>query len=46
MFTVRIEDESDLAVSKAPTEEVFTLPDQENLRFIADRLAGLIEEGK
>ncbi len=35
-----------VATSKATAEETFELPNQENLRFIAKRLAGLIGEGE
>ena len=42
MFAVRLDDETAVALSKTTTEEAFELPNKENLRFIADRLAGLI----
>lgn len=43
MFAVRLDDETAVALSKTATEEVFELPNKENLRFIADRLAGLLD---
>ena len=44
MFVVRLDDEAGAAVSKASTEETFELPNKDNLRFIADRLSGLLGE--
>lgn len=44
MFAVRLDDETAVALSKTATEDAFELPNKENLRFIADRLAGLIED--
>jgi hypothetical protein len=46
LLAVRLDDEAAVAVSKATTEETFELPNQENLRFIANRLSGLIGEGE
>lgn len=46
MFAVRLDDEAGIALSKASTEEAFELPNREGLRFIADRLQGLIREGE
>jgi hypothetical protein len=45
MFAVRLDDEAGAAASKGSTEEAFDLPNRENLRFIADRLKGLLGEG-
>ena len=45
-LALRLEDEADIALSKAPRDDVFALPNQDNLRFIADRLQGLIGEGE
>ena len=42
MFAVRLDDETAVALSKITTEDTFELPNKENLRLIADRLAGLI----
>ena len=44
MFAVRLDDETAVALSKTTAEGAFELPNKENLRFIADRLAGLIED--
>jgi hypothetical protein len=44
MFALRLDDEAAGAGPKSSTEEAFTLPTKENLRFIADRLAGLLGE--
>jgi uncharacterized protein DUF5681 len=46
MYVVRLDDEAGAAVSKASTEETFELPNKENLRFIANRLKGLLGEGE
>ena len=46
MLAVRLDDEASIAASKASTEETFELPNQENLRFIANRLSGLLGEGE
>ena len=46
LLAVRLDDEASIAESKASTEETFELPNQENLRFIADRLKGLLGEGE
>jgi hypothetical protein len=45
LLTVRLDDEASIATSRASTEETFELPSQENLRFIAKRLSGLLGEG-
>ena len=42
VFAVRLDDETAVALSRSTTEDAFELPNKENLRFIADRLAGLI----
>ena len=44
IFAVRLDDEAAVVLSKSSTEEALTLPTKENLRFIADRLAGLLGE--
>lgn len=44
LLTVRLDDEASIAF-RASTEETFELPSQENLRFIAKRLSGLLGEG-
>jgi len=46
LLAVRLDDEASIAASKASTEETFELPNQENLRFIANRLSGLLGEGE
>ena len=46
MFVVRLDDETAVALSKTTTEHAFELPNKENLRFIADRLAGLIGDAE
>ncbi len=46
VLAVRLDDEASIAASKASTEETFDLPSQENLRFIANRLSGLLGEGE
>jgi anti-anti-sigma regulatory factor len=45
LLTVRLDDEASIATSNASTKETFELPNQENLRFIANRLSGLLGEG-
>lgn len=42
MLAVRLDDEAGIAQSKASTEEAFELPNQANLRFIFNRLSGLV----
>jgi hypothetical protein len=44
IFAVRLDDEVAVVLSKSSNEEAFALPTKENLRFIADRLAGLLGE--
>ena len=46
MLAVRLDDEASIAASRASTEETFELPNKDNLRFIADRLSGLLLEGE
>ena len=46
VLVVRLDDEASIATSKASTEETFELPNRDNLRFIADRLSGLLGEGE
>jgi hypothetical protein len=46
VLVVRLDDEASIATSKASTEETFELPNRENLRFIANRLSGLLGEGE
>ena len=46
VLVVRFDDEAAVAVSRASTDESFAMPNRENLRFIADRLNGLLGEGK
>jgi hypothetical protein len=46
VLAVRLDDEASIAASRAPAEETFELPSQDNLRFIADRLLGLLGEGE
>jgi hypothetical protein len=46
VLAVRLDDEASIAASKGSTEETFELPNQDNLRFIADRLSGLLGEGQ
>jgi len=43
LLAVRLDDEAGVAASKQATEETFQLPNKENLRFIADRLSGLLK---
>jgi uncharacterized protein DUF5681 len=46
LLAVRLDDEASIVASKASTEESFELPNQDNLRFIANRLSGLLEGGE
>jgi hypothetical protein len=46
VLAVRLDDEASIAASKGSTEETFELPNRENLRFIANRLAGFLREGE
>jgi len=46
LLAVRLDDEASIAASNSSIEETFELPNQENLRFIAHRLSGLLEEGE
>ena len=46
VLAVRLDDEASIAASKGSTEETFELPNKENLRFIANRLSGLLGEGE
>ena len=46
LWTVQVDDEASIAASNSSTEETFELPDRENLRFIANRLSGLLGEGE
>ena len=46
LLAVRLDDEAGVAMSKASTDEAFVLPNPETLRFIVDRVQGLIREGK
>ena len=45
-LAVRLDDEASIAASNSSTEETFELPNRENLRFIANRLSGLLGEGE
>jgi hypothetical protein len=45
-LAVRLDDEASIATSNSSTEETFELPNRENLRFIAQRLSGLLGEGE
>jgi hypothetical protein len=45
-LAVRLDDEANIAASNSSTEETFELPNRENLRFIANRLSGLLGEGE
>jgi Family of unknown function (DUF5681) len=45
-LAVRLDDEASIAVSNSSTEETFVLPNRDNLRFIANRLSGLLAEGE
>jgi hypothetical protein len=42
LLATRLDDEGNIVASKASTEESFELPNQDNLRFIADRPSGLL----
>ena len=44
LVTMRLDDEAGAAVETSRADEKFTMPDKTNLRFIVDRLRGLIEE--
>jgi len=46
LLAVRLDDEASIVASKTSTEESFELPNQDNLRFIANRLSGLLEGGE
>ena len=46
VLVVRLDDEASIAASRGSTEETFELPNKDNLRFIADRLSGLLGEGE
>jgi hypothetical protein len=46
VLVVRLDDEASIAASRGSTEETFELPNHENLRFIANRLSGLLGEGE
>ena len=46
VLVVRLDDEASIAASRAPAEETFEMPNRDNLRFIADRLSGLLGEGE
>src|SRR5271165_1888046 len=46
VLVVRLDDEASIAASRGSTEETFELPNRENLRFIANRLSGLLGEGE
>jgi hypothetical protein len=46
LWTVQVDDEASIAASNSSTEETFELPNRENLRFIANRLSGLLAEGE
>jgi hypothetical protein len=45
LWTVQVDDEASIAASTSSTGETFELPNRENLRFIANRLSGLLREG-
>ena len=45
LWTVQVDDEASIAASTSSTGETFELPNRENLRFIANRLSGLLGEG-
>jgi hypothetical protein len=45
-LAVRLDDEANIAASNSSNEQAFELPNRENLRFIADRLSGLLAEGE
>jgi Family of unknown function (DUF5681) len=46
LWTVQVDDEASIAASTSSTENTFELPNRENLRFIANRLSGLLAEGE
>ncbi len=46
MAAVRLDDEAAIALSKDSSEEAFVQPTQENLRFILNRLSGLVGESE
>ena len=46
LWAVQVDDEASIAASTSSTEETFELPNRENLRFIANRLSGLLGEGE
>jgi hypothetical protein len=46
LWTVQVDDEASIAASSSSTGETFELPNRENLRFIANRLSGLLAEGE
>jgi Family of unknown function (DUF5681) len=46
LWTVQVDDEASIAASNSSTGETFELPNRENLRFIANRLSGLLAEGQ
>jgi hypothetical protein len=46
LWTVQVDDEASIAASASSTGETFELPNRENLRFIANRLSGLLAEGE
>ena len=45
LWAVQVDDEASIAASTSSTGETFELPNRENLRFIANRLSGLLREG-
>jgi hypothetical protein len=45
-LAIRLDDEASIAASNSSTGETFELPNRENLRFIAQRLSGLLGEGE
>jgi hypothetical protein len=45
-LAVRLDDEANIAASNSSIGETFELPNRENLRFIANRLSGLLAEGE
>ena len=46
LWAVQVDDEASIAASTSSTEDTFELPNRENLRFIANRLSGLLGEGE
>ena len=46
LWAVQVDDEASIAASTSSTGETFELPNRENLRFIANRLSGLLGEGE